>query len=128
VQDLLSLLKSDFATVRELEKKSYKLFAYSAGAFVIGLLLFLTALLAFVGVPLMLFGVALLFMTMIWMIRLSNRPVWDLYCPYCASKNDVFKSHEQFHCDICGKPVRISEYGEPIPVEPIGIRRIRNHG
>lgn len=110
--------------MRELEKKAYKLFFFAGGSFAIGLVLYITALLAFIGIPLMLFGLGLFFVSMLWLIRLSKKPAWDLFCPYCSSRNEVFKSHDRFDCDICERPVLVNEYGEPVPVEPVINRRI----
>jgi ribosomal protein S27E len=71
------------------------------------------------GILLVLSGAAVFFYGMVWMVKLQKEPTRHIYCPYCASKNDVFVSRKEFACDICGRRIAISPSGEPIPIEPI---------
>jgi hypothetical protein len=116
---LVSLIKADFTTIRQLEKKGYKLFAYAGGMFVVGLILTFTSILAFIGVPLLAAGVGLFFISMLWMMKLGKRPVWDIFCPYCSGKNEVFKTVQRFDCDLCNRGIIVDAHGQAEPTEPV---------
>ena len=45
-----------------------------------------------------------------------------MFCPYCASKNDVYLSRRSFDCDICRRPVLVTEFGEPVVADQTGAR------
>ena len=114
----MAFLKVEFATVRQLEKKSFCIFAYGGGAFLVGLVLMFTGL-PFIGVPLMVLAAAVLLAGIAWVSVLGREPSRSLFCPYCSSRNDVYSSRRSFDCDICDRPVIISEDGEPLMAEGI---------
>lgn len=108
----MSPLKIEFNTVRELEKKSSRVFMWAGGAFVTGMVLVfifppLGGVIMAAGALLALFGIA-------WVSMLGKEASRAIYCPYCSSKNDVYMSRQKFDCDICKRPIILSESGEPI--------------
>ena len=108
----MASLKLEFSTVRELEKKSSQVFIYGGGAFLVGIvLIFVAAPIGAIITALSAIGVlgAICYVSMLGKER-SNA----LFCPYCASKNDVYVSRRQLNCDICRRPIILSESGEPI--------------
>ena len=44
-----------------------------------------------------------------------------LFCPYCASRSDVYASRRRFNCDMCHRPIIIGDNGEPAMAEPIDL-------
>lgn len=72
-----------------------------------------------IGIALIIAAAGIFFYGMMWMVKLQREPTKPVYCPYCASKNDVFRSRTEFKCDICNRRIAISPTGEPIPIEPI---------
>jgi len=108
----------EFATVRELERKTFRIFGYGGSAFGAGLILTVAGL-AIVGAPLMVASGLIVVGAMIYVSMLGREPSRALFCPYCASKNDVYVSRRKFSCDICRRPVLISDSGEPVPAEHI---------
>lgn len=119
LHQLISIFKFDYDTIRELERKGFRVFYAGALLGFVGLVLTLFGALMFLGVPLLLLGAGIFFVAMIWMAWLGKKPVRHLFCPYCATKNDVFMSRKEFACDICGRRVLVSPAGHPIPAEPI---------
>jgi hypothetical protein len=117
LEQLLAIFKGDYDTLRDLERKSRHVFYVGFGLSGFGLIL--SALIAFIGLPMLVLGIAVLFVAMLWMSKLQKEPSRAIYCPYCASKNDVFNSRKEFSCDICTRRVAVSPSGEPIPIEPI---------
>ena len=116
----MTSLKVEFATVRQLEKKSFRVFAYGGGALVVGLVLTLTGL-AVIGAPLLVLSSVILLAGIAWVSMLAREASRALFCPYCSSSNDVYCSRRSFDCDICGRPVTVSEDGEPLVAEAIDI-------
>ncbi|MDH7601510.1 MAG: hypothetical protein QHI38_05105 [Armatimonadota bacterium] len=110
--------KIEFSTVRELERKTHKVFMYSGSSLLIGLLLTLIGLVV-IGVPVIILSLVVLIGAMAYVSVLGKEPTRTLFCPYCASKNEVYRSRTRFSCDICRRPVVIDENGEPAPAEPI---------
>jgi len=121
LQQFISVFKFDYDTVRDLERKGFRVFGAALAAGVVGLVLTITMLppLMVLGIPLLILGASVFFFGMIWMSRLQKEPTRPLFCPYCASKNDVFMSRKEFSCDICGRRVGVSPAGQPVPIEPI---------
>ena len=110
--------KVEFATVRELEKKTFRVFGYGGSTLGIGVLLSFVGL-AIIGVPLMVVAAVGLMIAIGWVSVLGKEATARLACPYCASANEVYQSRRAFSCDICGRPVTVTENGEPIAAEPI---------
>ena len=114
--------KSKYNPIRELERKNAGVFKKAGIAAIAGLLMMMFGGGTFInilGIISLLAGIVVAFIGMIWMIKLQKEPVRHLFCPYCASKNDVFVSIKEFPCDICHRRIAISPNGQPIPVEPI---------
>ena len=116
----MASLKVEFSTVRELEKKSFRVFAYGGAGLIAGLVLTLTGLM-FIGVPILVLSALVLLGGMGWVSMLGKEESRAMFCPYCSSKNDVYLSRKSFDCDICGRPVIVSESGEPVVAEAIDI-------
>lgn len=107
----------EFATVRELEKKSVRLFEYVGGALLGGFVLMFIA--PVIGIPLMIISALGIVAGIVWISMLGKESSRAMFCPYCSSKNDVFQSRRNFDCDICGRPVIVSESGEPLMAQNI---------
>ena len=114
----MASFKVEFATVRELEKKTFRVFGYGGSAFGIGVLLSLIGL-GIIGVPVMVLSGMALMIAIAWVSMLGKEGTSRLACPYCATPNEVYQSRRAFSCDICGRPVTVTENGEPIAAEPI---------
>lgn len=111
------MAKPDYDTIRGLERKSSKLFKVAGLLGIIGLIS--AVFVPFIGIPMLVIGAIIFFYGMVWMLKLQKEPVRHLFCPYCASKNDVFFSRTEFACDICNRRVGVSPRGEPIPLETV---------
>ncbi len=116
----MSPLKVEFSTVRELEKKTYRVFGYGGAAFVAGLVLTIAGV-ALLGAPIMLISAVFVIGAIIWVSVLGKEPARTLFCPYCASQNDVYQSRRSFNCDICNRPILVSETGEAVAADPIDV-------
>ncbi|OFX14581.1 MAG: hypothetical protein A2Z18_11345 [Armatimonadetes bacterium RBG_16_58_9] len=114
----MASLKVEFATVRELEKKSFRVFAYGGGALLLGLVFTVTGL-VIIGVPVLVVSALVLLGGIAWVSMLAKEDSKPMFCPYCSSKNDVYLSRKSFDCDICSRPVVVSETGEPLMAEAI---------
>ena len=115
---LISIVKPEYATVRQLEMKGYGLFKWAAiiGAVCLAMSLAVPVLIWISG-PGMGVAAIMFLLGMIWISVLGKEPSVHVFCPYCASKNDVFRSRREVHCDICGRLMGVSEAGVPIPIE-----------
>ncbi len=120
MRQIISILKGEYNTLRELERKSYRLFYLGAGLSGIGILLTLFGfgILTFIGLPMLVLGVLIFLGGMLWVAGLQKRPTVLVYCPYCAGRNDLFKGRSEFLCDMCGRRIIISSTGEAEPGEP----------
>ena len=118
VHRLKSIIKPEFATVRQLEMKGYGLFKWAGiiGAVSLGVSLFMPYLLPLSG-PGMVVAAGMFLLGMVWISVLGKDPSRHVFCPYCASKNDVFVTRREANCDICGRLMRISEAGVPVAIE-----------
>ncbi len=117
------MTKPNYDTIRGLEQHYSGSFKKVGIAAFIGLALTLFGsgtILQVAGIIILAISIIISVVLMVWMIRLQKEPVRHLYCPYCASKNDLFCSRKEFACDICNRRVIISPTGEPIPAEPEG--------
>ena len=114
----MASLKIEFSTVRELEKKSFRVFAYGGGALLAGVVLTVTGLMI-IGVPVLILSAVTVLGGIAWVSMLAKEESRAMFCPYCSSRNDVYISRKNFDCDICGRPVIVSESGEPVMAEAI---------
>ncbi len=112
-----------FDTVRDLEKRNSKWFKTWGSVALGGILLifvgFVSSIIMLLGFAALIVGAVLLFVGMLRVIQLSKEPMRGIYCPYCASKNEVFITKREIPCDICGRKIGITPHGEAIPLEPI---------
>ncbi len=115
----MSPFKIEFATVRQLEKKTFRVFGYGGAAFAFGLILTLIGL-GIVGAPIMLLSATVVIVAVVWVSMLDKEPSRPTFCPYCASQNDVYQSRRSFNCDICHRPVIVNELGEAVAAENMG--------
>lgn len=117
------MANTSYNTVRDLEKSNKKWFKTAGIIGGVGLVcVFLGALLQaliVVGIAAIIICAVLLLIGMIRVIHLSKEPMRSIYCPYCASKNDVFLTKREIPCDICGRRIGIAISGEVTPLEPI---------
>lgn len=111
----MSPLKVEFDTVRDLEKKTFRFFACTACVFAVGVISTGVGL-VLIGLPLLVLGMAGLIGGAAWVAALSKEPTRQIFCPYCASANDVYASRRAFRCDICGRPVALGDDGQVIAV------------
>ncbi|MEN6519894.1 MAG: hypothetical protein ABFD46_01920 [Armatimonadota bacterium] len=114
--------KKKYDTIRDLEGQHIGLFKKAGIIGLIGLVLAMFGsgtVLTIFGIGMIVIGAGIFFYGMIVMMRIQKEPTRTVYCPYCASKNDLFISRQEFACDICGRRIKISPSGEPIPIEPI---------
>jgi len=115
----MSSLKIEFATVRELEKKSSRLFIYGGGAFLLGVILIF--IIPPIGIILTVLSALAVLGAIAYISMLARETSKPMFCPYCSSKNDVYMSRQSFDCDICGRLVKVSENGEPMMSEEIDL-------
>lgn len=117
MKTISALIKRDFATIRQLESRGYRLLRPLAVVFGLGIVLCFTTLLMAMGVALIVLsglGMAGLFL---WLIQLQKRPRRQIRCPYCNNPNDVFWDIDTFECDICDRPINFDANGVPIPAD-----------
>lgn len=120
VEELLS--EKNFDTIRDLEGQYLGLFRKAGIIGLIGLVLVIFGsgtVFTLFGFGLIVVGAGVFFYGMMLMMKIQREPTRTVYCPYCASKNDLFITRQEFACDICGRRIRMSSTGEPIPIEPI---------
>ena len=123
IQQMASL-KIEFATVRELEKKSSQVFIYGGGAFLVGIVLIFVA--APIGVIITALSAIGVLGAIVYVSVLGKERSKPLFCPYCASKNDVYVSRRQLNCDICCRPILVGENGEVVMAQPIDLTARHN--
>ena len=111
-EKLTETFNFEYSTVRELEHKCFRVFYFVAAMVGLGFLLWITSLFAIIGIPMMVLGMLLFFITLIWMLRLQREPTREARCPYCASRNEMFVSRKEFICDMCRRPVGVLPSGE----------------
>ncbi|MBI2843518.1 MAG: hypothetical protein HYX78_08970 [Armatimonadetes bacterium] len=113
--------KPDYDTIRGLESKARPVFRFAAILGMAGLFLtvFGFGLNAF-GIILLIIAGVIAFYEMMLMQRLEKaEPIRQIFCPYCASKNEVFMSRREFACDVCSRRIGVSPAGEVTPLEEI---------
>jgi hypothetical protein len=112
---LISIIKPEFDTVRQLEMRGYGLFKLAAILFFFGVVVLF--FIPWIGLPALLLSMALFAIGMMWISWLGKGASRHLFCPYCAGRNDVFASKTQFHCDICHRLAGIDEIGFPVAID-----------
>lgn len=105
----------EFSTVRELEKKTFRIFRYGGIALAAGLILGLFT--GILGWALMGVAGTSMVAAMAYVSMLGKEPTRRVFCPYCACENEVYQSRRSFNCDICRRPIAVSETGEVLVTE-----------
>lgn len=115
---LISYVKPEFSTVRELENKGYGLFKLAGiiGCVSLVVTIVLTWL-VWLSIPGMVLAAVMFFIGMVWISWLGKEPSRVVFCPYCATKMDVFLSRTLIDCDVCDRPMKITSGGEPIALQ-----------
>ena len=109
----------EFSTVRELEKKSSRVFIYGGAGLFVGLVLIF--IVPPVGVILAALSALAVLGAIICVSALAKERTRQLFCPYCASRNEVYASRREFNCDICRRPIIVDEFGEAQMAQPIDL-------
>jgi hypothetical protein len=115
---IIGIVKPEFSTVRQLENKGYGLFKLAA--IIGGISLIVTICVtyfAWVSIPGMAVAAIMFLIGMIWITWLGKEPSRVTFCPYCATKMDVFVSRDKIDCDVCERPIAITANGVPIALE-----------
>jgi hypothetical protein len=97
----------DTSTLRALERRTSRLFAFGACGFLCG-----TGLSLFdwpeIGSPLLLISAITLLAEMGWISRVLRDSCCEVRCPNCATLNEVFCSKRHYRCEGCGKDVDLT--------------------
>jgi hypothetical protein len=117
MQKLAAAFKLEFDTVRDLEQKGFRAFWICGGILGAGIILTLLAVTMPIGIPLMIIGALGFFFAIIWVTIQSREPTRRVFCPYCATSNEVYLSRSEFSCDICERRIAIGADGEPVALE-----------
>ena len=115
----MASLKVEFATVRELEKKTSQIFIYGGGGFLLGIVLIFLA--GPIGIILTALSAIAVLGGIVYVSMLGKEKSRPLFCPYCSTKNDVYISRRQLDCDICGRPIIVDENGEAVMAQEIDL-------
>lgn len=115
----MASLKVEFATVRELEKKTSQIFIYGGGGFLLGIVLIFLA--GPIGIILTALSAIAVLGGIIYVSMLGKEKSRPLFCPYCSSKNDVYVSRRELDCDICSRPIVVDENGEAVMAQEIDL-------
>jgi hypothetical protein len=115
----MASLKVEFATVRELEKKTSQIFIYGGGGFLLGIVLIFIVMP--IGVVVTALSAIAVLAGMIYVSMLGKERSRPLFCPYCATKNDVYVSRRELDCDICRRPIKVDENGEAVMAQEIDL-------
>jgi hypothetical protein len=87
------------------EEIAYKLMKAGAVVAGVGLLLCMTVILAWLGVPLLIAGIVIVLGDIAWMALLMRQPTEEVECRQCHNRNVVFASVDEFHCDDCHQQI-----------------------
>jgi hypothetical protein len=89
------------------EEVGYRVLAAGAGMIGIGLLLTLTVVLIYLGVPLMVLGAAVVLGGMSWMFAINRRMTLEVLCPECQKRTRVLAGVTAFRCDDCSHEIAV---------------------
>lgn len=101
-------------TMGQAEEVGYRLLAFGAGMLGAGILLSLTVVLIYLGVPLVLSGAAVLLGTIVWMFAISRHLNQEVFCPHCHKGNLVLDTVPAFRCDDCGEEIVLQPVRVPV--------------
>jgi len=112
----MAFLKVEFSTVRELENKVAHIFKYGGGAFLAGIFVFPP-----VGIIVTALSAVVVLGSILYVSILGKERSRKIFCPHCASMNEVYVSRREFNCDMCHRQVKVDESGEVIMAQPIDL-------
>jgi hypothetical protein len=99
------------------EEVGTRLMAVGAVTIGLGLLLCLTVVLAWLGVSLIVLGVAIILGDIAWLFRMMKQPTEEVVCPHCHARNQTLCAEAQFACDHCGRI--LERPGHTVPIKPV---------
>src|SRR5437899_1016594 len=102
-------------TMGQAEERGYRLLALGAGMLGVGLLMSLTVVLLYLGIPLFVAGAMLVLGDIAWMYLISRRMTEHVSCPDCHKRNIVLPSVPSFVCDDCGQKIALQRVREAAP-------------
>ncbi len=115
----MAFLKVEFSTVRELENKVAHIFKYGGGAFLAGIALIFVF--PPVGIIVTALSAVVVLGSILYVSILGKERSRKIFCPHCASMNEVYVSRREFNCDMCHRQVKVDEGGEVIMAQPIDL-------
>lgn len=104
-------------TVEQAEERGYWVLMAAGATVAVGLLLTITLVFAFIGVPLLILGSLLAVGDLIWMLSIARRPVEVITCGVCEKPNRAFRGAGRFRCADCGEALLEQPRHEEAPVE-----------
>lgn len=96
------------------EEMGTKLMAIGACTMGVGLLLCLTIVLVWLGVPLLILGALIILGDIGWLFRFMKQPSVEVTCPYCHTRNVVLAGVPRFECDGCRRGLNRSGHGAAV--------------
>lgn len=88
-------------TVSQAEEWGYWLLMVAGVLLAAGLLMTITLVFVFIGVPLLIIGTLLAWGDFLWMLGLARRPVRETICEGCEKPNRAFLDSGPIYCEEC---------------------------
>jgi hypothetical protein len=104
-------------TVEQAEERGYQILMAAGALLALGLVLTITLVFAFIGVPLLIVGSLLAIGDLVWMVRTARRPIRELVCGDCEKPNRAFLDTGPFPCAECGAMLGEPAVSEETPAE-----------
>jgi hypothetical protein len=89
-------------TAAQAEEYGYWLLMVAGVLLAAGLLMTVTLVFVFIGVPLLILGTLLAWGDFVWMLRVARQPVREAVCGVCGKPNRAFLNAGPVECDECG--------------------------
>jgi len=89
-------------TVNQAEEYGYWLLMVAGVLLAAGLLMTITLVFMFIGVPLLIIGTLLAWGDLIWMLRMARQPVRESVCEVCGKPNRAYLNAGPVECEECG--------------------------
>jgi hypothetical protein len=89
-------------TVTQAEEYGYWLLMVAGVLLAAGLLMTITLVFVFIGVPLLILGTLLAWGDFIWMLRVARQPFRETICVACGKRNRAFLNTGPAECEECG--------------------------
>jgi len=93
-------------TATQAEEYGYWLLMVAGVLLAAGLLMTVTLVFVFIGVPLLILGTVLAWGDFIWMLRVARQPVRDIVCEVCGKPNRAFLNAGPIQCADCGAALK----------------------